>query len=123
MAQLSAPRKAGHVLGITLAAIHLASLALPTGSGEEGPPLPVLIGGALIGVAVIILLVQSWRADARGPRRIAAVLLALAGLAALPGLLVADVAPALRLVAGLVVLMTIATIVLLFYPQRQPAIA
>jgi len=45
----------------------------------------------------------------------------LAGLGALPGLLVADVPAALQVGAGILVLLTIATVVLLFYPQRDSA--
>lgn len=121
MAQLSPPRTAGHVLGIVLGAAHVSFLGVPTDGEESGPPLPVLLIGAAIGLAVIALLVWSWRLDARGPRRIAAVLLVLAALGVLPGLLVPDVGAALQFAAGAFVLLTVASIVLLFFPQRVAA--
>jgi len=121
MTSISGPRKAGHILGIILGAVHLSVLAAPSAGEDSGPPLAVLAIGAVIGLAVIALLIQSWRRDQRGPRRIAAVLLVLAGLGALPGLLVADVPAALQVGAGILVLLTIATVVLLFYPQRDSA--
>ncbi len=121
MTHISGPRRAGHVLGIILGVIHLGSLAAPSDGDGSGPPLAVLAIGAVIGVAVVALLIHSWRRDQRGSRRFAAVLLVLAALGALPGLLVADVPAILQLGAAIVVLMTIATVVLLFYPQRAPS--
>ena len=121
MTSISGPRRAGHMLGIVVGVAHLSALAVPSGGEDSGPPLAVLAIGAVIGLAVIALLIQSWRRDQRGPRRIAAILLVLAGLGALPGLLVADVPAALQVGAGILVLLTIATVVLLFYPQRDSA--
>lgn len=120
MTSITGPRRAGHILGITVGVAHLAALAIPSGE-DSGPPLPVLAIGAVIGLAIIALLIQSWRRDQRGPRRIAAVLLVLAALGALPGLLVADVAAPLQVIAGILVLLTIATVVMLFYPQHDSA--
>ena len=122
MTSISGPRRAGHILGIIVGVVHLSALAVPSDGGEDaGPPLAVLAIGAVIGLAVIALLILSWRRDQRGPRRIAAVLLVLAALGALPGLLVADVPAALQVGAGILVLLTIATVVLLFYPQHDSA--
>ncbi len=121
MTSMSGPRRAGHILGIIVGVVHLSALAVPSDGEDTGPPLAVLAIGAVIGLAVIALLILSWRRDQRGPRRIAAVLLVLAALGALPGLLVADVPAALQVGAGLLVLLTIATVVLLFYPQRDSA--
>jgi predicted branched-subunit amino acid permease len=121
MAQLSRPHVAGHVLGISLGLSHLSILGLPTDGDQAGPPLAVLILGAAVGLAIVVLLIKSWRSDAHVPRRIAAVLLVLAALGALPGLLVADVDVMLQIAAGALVLLTIATLILLFYPQRSIA--
>ena len=114
---LSSRRRAGHLLGVLLGLIHLSVLGIPTGSRDAGPPLPVLILGAAIGLAVIALLVRSWRQDAPIARWAAGVLLVLAALGVLPGLLVANVALALRLAAGALVGLTVATLVLLFLPE------
>lgn len=121
MATISSARRAGHILGIVLGVGHVGALGIPTGGEEAGPPLVVLVLGAVVGLAVIALLVRSWRHDQRGPRRVAAILLVLAGLGALPGMLVSDVPVALQAIAGVLVLLTIACVVLLFYPQRDTA--
>jgi uncharacterized membrane protein YfcA len=119
MSALSPARKTGHILGFILAALHVASLGIPTPDGEEGPPFAVLLVGAALGIAVIVLLALSWTRDSRTPRRIAAVLLVIAALGAVPGLLVSGAPVALQIAAGVLVLLTIATIVLLFLPQRE----
>lgn len=121
MASTNGRRKAGHILGGVLAAAHIAAIGVPAEEGEPGPPLAVLMVGAVVGLVILALLVRSWRADSRGARRVAAVLLLLAALGALPGLLVAGVPVALQIGAGLLVLLTIAAVVLLFSPQRAAA--
>jgi hypothetical protein len=122
MTQLSRPRTAGHVLGIGLGLAHLSILGVPTGGDDPGPPLAVVICGALLGLSVVILLVLSWRRDATTPRRVAAVLLFVAALGALPGLLVSGVDVALQLLAGILVLLTVTAVVLLFYPQSSRSV-
>jgi hypothetical protein len=117
---LSRRRKAGHVLGIVLGVAHVSVLGVPSDGEDAGPPLPVLVVGAAIGLAVIILLVQSWRHDSGTARRVAGGLLVLAALGALPGLLVADVGLALRLAAGALIGLTVAAVTLLVSPQSSP---
>jgi len=92
-------------------------LGIPSGGKDAGPPLPVLVASAAIGLAVIALLMLSWRRDSRTARVVAGVLLVLAALGAAPGLLVADVDLALRIAAGLLVGLTAATLALLFLPE------
>ena len=115
----SGRRRTGHVLGIVLGCIHLSALAIPTGGDDAGPPLSVLVIGAAVGLAVIVLLVRSWRGDAPVARRTAGVLLVLAALGVLPGLLAADVALVLRIAAGTLIGLTAATLVLLFVPEAR----
>jgi hypothetical protein len=68
---------------------------------------------------ILALLLRSWATGRRVPRRIAAVLLVINALLAVPGLFVPDVATWLRIDAGVCVLATIAAIVLMFYPDRR----
>lgn len=118
MSALSAPRRAGHIVGIVMSALNVVSSALPTDPTQPGPPMPVIAFGVGVGIVSILLLVWSWRADARWPRRAAAVLMILAALTAVPAFLVEGVPALLRLIAGAFVLLTVATVVLLFYPER-----
>lgn len=121
MASINGRGQAGHVLGGILGVAHVAAIGAAGEEGDAGPPLAVLVVAAALGVAIVALLVRSWRQDSRGARRVAAVLLLLAALGTLPGLLVAGVHVARQVGAGAVVLLTIATVLLLFSPQRPAA--
>jgi protein-S-isoprenylcysteine O-methyltransferase Ste14 len=114
---LTAPQKVGHVIGFALGLDMLTTL-YGEGTGEDATPLPVLAVIVVMMVCILALLVRSWTKDSRVHRRIAAVMLVLNALLAVPGLFVSDVATWLRIDAGLCVLATIAAIVLLFYPDR-----
>jgi hypothetical protein len=72
-------------------------------------------------VCILALLMRSWAKNSRVDRRIAAVLLVVNALLAVPGLFLPDVATWLRIDASLCVIATIAAIVLLFYPDRRAA--
>ncbi len=111
---LTTPRKAGHILGIALAVGSIGALF-----GDETPPAGVVVLGIAVSVVVTVLLLWSWLGDKAVARRIAVVLLALNAIGAVPGLIVDDVPTYLRIVAGLTVLITIAAVVLMFYPDRR----
>lgn len=117
MTSLSTPHKVGHISGFVLALANLTTAAVP------GPPLPVVIFGAVVGLTCLALLTVSWVRGSTGARRVAAVLLALAALSAIPAFFVPEVSSGTQLVAGFGILWTVATIVLLFYPDRQSALA
>ena len=115
---LTTPQKVGHVIGVALGLDMLTTL-YGEGTGVDATPVPVLAVIVVMMVCILALLVWSWAKDSRVHRRIAAVLLVVNALLAVPGLLVSDVATWLRIDAGLCVIATIAAIILLFYPDRR----
>lgn len=120
MSALSTPKRAGHALAIVVTFVNaLGGLVAQPGSGSGGgPPVAVVVIGVLIGLVVTVLLVVSWRQDRVGPRRVAAVLMVVIALTAVPAFLVGGVPAGVQLVAGAVVLATLVAVVLLFYPDR-----
>jgi uncharacterized membrane protein YfcA len=118
---LTTPQKAGHVIGVALG-LDMVTTLYSEGTGDDATPVPVLAVIAAMMVCILALLAWSWAKDSRLHRRIAAVLLVLNALLAVPGLFVPDVATWLRIDAGFCVLATIAAIVLLFYPDRRAAL-
>jgi undecaprenyl pyrophosphate phosphatase UppP len=114
---LTTPQKVGHVVGFTLGLDMLTTL-YGEGTGDDATPAPVLAVIVVMMVCILALLVRSWTKDSRVHRRIAAVLLVVNALLAVPGLFLSDIATWLRVDAGLCVIATIAAIVLLFYPDR-----
>ena len=115
---LTTPQKVGHVIGCALGLDMLTTL-YAEGTGDDATPVPVLVVILVMLVCILALLVRSWAKDSRVDRRIAAVLLVVNALLAVPGLFLSDVATWLRIDASLCVIATIAAIVLLFYPDRR----
>lgn len=119
---LTTSQKAGHLIGFALGLDMLTTL-YSEGTGDDATPIPVLAVIVVMMLLILALLVRSWATGRRVPRRIAAVLLVVNALLAVPGLFVPDVATWLRVDAGACVIGTIAAIVLMFYPERRPDLA
>jgi hypothetical protein len=115
---LTTPQKFGHVIGFALGLDMLTTL-YGEGTGDDPTPVPVLAIIVVMMVCILALLVRSWTTGNRVHRRIAAVMLVVNALLAVPGLFVSDVATWLRIDAALCVIATIAAVVLLFYPDRR----
>ena len=115
---LTTPQKAGHLIGLALGLDMLTTL-YSEGTGDDATPVPVLAVIVVMMIAILALLVRSWASNRRVPRRVAAVLLVINALLAVPGLFLPDVATWLRIDAGVCVIATIAAIVLMFNPDRR----
>jgi len=121
MNQYSSRQRAGFVLAALVAFANLPGAFVPTGDDDGGgPPIGILIFGAVAAIVIMGLLYKAWRDGSRGALRVAAGLLILTALSAVPAFFVEDVPAALRLFAGLYILGTIVSVVLLFSPSRQP---
>jgi peptidoglycan/LPS O-acetylase OafA/YrhL len=115
---LTARQKVGHVIGLVLG-LDMLTTFFSDGSGDDATPWPVLGLILVMMLLVLGLLAWSWASGRRLPRRIAAVLLVLNALLAVPGLFLPDVATWMRIDAGACVLGTIVAVVLMFYPDRR----
>lgn len=114
----SGRQRAGFVLGGVVALLNIPGSFIPSGDSDSaGPPVAVLVLGAVLGLVAAGLLLQGWRSGKRGPVRAAVVLLALNVLTTLPAFFVEGVPAWVRLVAALYVLATVVAVVLLFSPS------
>ena len=121
MNEYSSRQRAGFILGAVVAFANLPGAFVPTGDDDGGgPPLEILIFGAAAAVIIMGLLYKAWSSGSRGALRVAAGLLIVVALTAVPAFFVPDVPAGLRLFAGLYILGTIVSVVLLFSPSRQP---
>lgn len=111
--------KIGFVLALLLGLMNVASLASPTPDGEVGPPLAILIVDAVLGAGVIVAVLVGWLRQRKSAIRAATVLLILAAITALPAFVTPDVPSAIVATAGVYVLLTIVTIVLMLKPGRR----
>ncbi|HET8601421.1 MAG TPA: hypothetical protein VFL99_13920 [Segeticoccus sp.] len=104
-------QRIGLVLALVLSAGNIVSLAAPTPEGEVGPPLLVLVVGAVLGIAGVVASILAWRSGNRVVLLILACLLILMALGAVPGLFVA-IPPALKVAVAVTVVLTIAAVAL-----------
>jgi hypothetical protein len=114
-------QRVGLVLaGLLSAANTLSVVGGPTPEGEVGPPMVVLLAGTVLGVVGLLAVVVAWRSDNRAALRVAAGALIISALTAVPALFV-DIPAALKIVAAVGVLLTIAAVVLMFSAEHRPA--
>ena len=114
-------QRVGLVLaGVLSAANTLSVVGGPTPEGEVGPPMVVLLAGTVLGVVGLLAVVVAWRSDNRAALRVAAGALIISALTGVPAFFV-DVPAALKIVAAVGVLLTIAAVVLMFSAERRPA--
>jgi hypothetical protein len=122
----SSRQKAGFVLGVIVALSNIPLAFIPTNGtdvgDQPGPPVSVLVVTLVLGLAICGLLLWSYRTGRKGPIRAAAVLLVVTALLAMPAFFVDGIAAWIRLLAGIYVLATIASMVLLFSPAPRPAV-
>ncbi|TQS41051.1 hypothetical protein [Cryptosporangium phraense] len=118
----SAPVTTKNKIGLALAALlgvaDLVGLAIPTDSGEAGPPLVVLIIGAVLGVLTLAAAVYTWRTGNRIGARVVAGTRILSTLGALPAFFVPGVPAGLVAGVAVQVVLTVTAIVLVL--SRAP---
>src|SRR5690349_7095990 len=100
---LTTRQKAGHVLGFVLG-LDMFTTLFTEGTGDDATPWPVLALIVVMALLILGLLARSWATGSRLPRRIAAVLLVLNAVLAVPGLFLPEVATWMRIDAGFCVL-------------------
>jgi hypothetical protein len=113
MNTLGKKNKIGLVLCGLLGLADIASLAaIPgsTDSDEPGPPVPVLLAGAALGVVTLVGVVYTWRTGNRIGARVVSGARILSALGAMPAFFVEDVSAGLVLTAGLLVVVTLVAV-------------
>lgn len=125
MNEISGRRKTGYILGLIVGLLNIPASFVPSGQtatgSPTGPPVQILIFGLVGGVLIALLLAVAWRKRSRALTRAAAVLMILVALTAVPAFSLPDLPAWVKLFAGLYVLATLVSLVLLFSPARRPA--
>jgi hypothetical protein len=120
MSPISTRQKVGLVLAGVMSVINIPSVFFPAPDGDEGPPLAVLAVNSVLGIIGLVAVVIAWRSGNKAAIRVAAGTLILNAITSLPAFFV-DVPAGLKAVVGVSVLVTVATVVLMFSPARRPA--
>jgi hypothetical protein len=117
---LSKVNKAGLVLAFLLGLADMSAPFQPTPDGEVGPPFAILLLGGVLGLITVVAVVIAWRTSRRGPIRIAAGARIISVITALPAFFV-DVPASVKVLVGIFVLLTVATVTMMLAPARRPA--
>lgn len=107
--------KIGLGLAALLGVADLVNLALPTPDGETGPPLGIVIFGALLGLVTLMGVGWAFRTGSRGAVRVVAAARIISAITALPAFFV-EIPAGLRLFAGVIVILTVAVVVMILTP-------
>ena len=119
MDTISTRQKVGLVIAGVISAANLPSMFFPTPDGDEGPPYGILVLGTALGVIGLVAVVAAWRGR-RDALRVTAGVLILGMLTSLPAFFV-DVPAGIKVLTGVITLLTIAAVVLMFSQARRPA--
>jgi hypothetical protein len=118
---LSARNKTGLILAILLALAELQSplhLGPNYKPGTDGPPVPIAVGGAALGLVTVIAAIYMWVSRNRVGGRIVAGAQILSVIAGLPALFVSVVpAPVVAVLAALYVVAIVAVMLVLAPPK------
>jgi hypothetical protein len=109
-------------VGLVLAGIYSFAqipgvLAGSPDPGEEGPPLAILVVGAILGVIGLVAAVLAWRGQ-RVALRVCAGAVIVCTLTGLPAFFV-DVPMAIKALVGFSVVLTVVIVVLMFSGDRR----
>ena len=118
MSTTSTRQKVGLVLAGLLSLANVPSAFFPTPDGDVGPPYAILLLSSVLGIVGLVATVLAWRGN-RPALRVVAGALVISALTSLPAVFV-DVPAFVKALVALSVVITVATLVLMFSPPRRP---
>lgn len=121
MTETNDRRRTGFIASAVVAFSNIPLAFVPTDDKDGGPPVEVLVFGAVAAVVILALLRWAYVSARPGALRIAAGLMVLVALSAVPAFFVEDVPVWAQLSAGAYIVATVVALSLLFSPSRQHA--
>jgi hypothetical protein len=113
-------QKVGLVLAGLYSLANIPSfLADGGGSGDDSPPMAILVVSSILGLVGLVATILAWRGN-RVALRIAAGAVIVVTLTGLPAFFV-DVDTAVKVLVGVSVLVTVVAVALMFSTDRRPA--
>lgn len=118
MTTLTGGQRTGLVIAGLISASNIPFVFSPTPDGQEGPPYAVLLSSAVLGVIGVVTAVLAWRGG-RTALRVCAGTLIVNAVLTLPAFFV-DISAGIKLASAVVILLTVASLVLMFSTARRP---
>jgi hypothetical protein len=119
--ELTRVNKIGLALAGVLGLSDVASIGMPTGDGQDGPPVAIVVLGAVLGVITLAALVPAFRKAGRGAIRLVAGTRIISAISALPAFFV-DVDAGLKVFAAIIVVLTVAVVAMILNPGPARAV-
>ena len=119
--ELTKVNKIGLILAGVLGVSDIATVGIPTGDGNDGPPFGIVVVAALLGVLTLACLVPAFRKASRGAIRVIAGARIISAITALPAFFV-DIPAGLKVGAAAVVLLTVVVVVMIINPGPARAV-
>jgi hypothetical protein len=105
-----------------LAFLSLIDVAGPLLTDGDNPPMAIALVGSALGLASLVCVVLAWRGRTRAVLPLAALRL-LSALTAVPAFFISDVPPAIRGLAAVLVLLTVAGVALVVGSRGRRMVA
>jgi hypothetical protein len=118
---LTTKNKIGLGLAVLLGLSDLAGVLFPSPDDQPGPPLAVLVVGAVLGVITLMAVVFAWRTGNRVATRVVAATRILSALGTLPAFLVGGVPASYVVAAAASVVLTVIAVGLVLARRSAPA--
>ena len=112
--------KVGLGLAIFYGITNIPSFLIPTGDGEDGPPLAILIISSLLGLVAVVAGVVAWRTGSQPAARLTAASIIIVTLTSLPVFFV-DVSADIKAISAVGVVLTVVIVVLMFSSSKRQA--
>lgn len=113
--------RVGLALAAVLGVADVVAVFFPTPEGELGPPFPILLLSALLGVVTLVAVAMAWRTGRRGALRVTAGARVLSAITTLPAFFV-PIPAWLMLLAAVSVVLTVVCVVLVLAPAPRAAV-
>jgi hypothetical protein len=107
---------------VLLGVLSLLDVAGPLMTNGDDPPMSVALFGSVLGVASLFCVYLAWRGSGRAVLPLAGLRL-LSALTALPAFFVGDVPPAIRALAGVIVLLSLVGVALIVGSRTRRAVS
>ncbi|MDR7087707.1 peptidoglycan/LPS O-acetylase OafA/YrhL [Aeromicrobium panaciterrae] len=114
----STKNKVGLGLAIFYGITNIPSFLIPTGDGEDSPPMAILIISSLLAVVAVVAGIVAWRQRSRPAARLTAASIIVITLTSLPVFFV-DVSSDIKAISALGVVLTVVIVVLMFSSSKR----
>jgi hypothetical protein len=115
----SSPWSTANKVGLAMLALAATANLVPTPENQGGPPLPVLIAAAALGLVALIAVFLAWTRPSKKAALVAVGVSFVNALLAVPAFFEPGVSSMMQALAGVFIAWTVAAVALTLVPNRN----